>query len=260
MRLIKGHVEILGLGNLLQQLSMNRREGILTLQRGPEKKAIHFTPNGMRLLSSNMKKVTKLGKILLRRRRLTREDLDSLLKEQRLLGWKLGQVAVESGLVHKRDIEEALHEQIEEEIFDLFMWEDAVFEFLEGKAPSDASGHPLSGLILEANMTTLLLEAARRADELLMIRKFLHDEEMTLARLPFDIQADELGPDVDAIDAVLPLINGRRSVREVVQVSIFPRYATLRALHRLVVLGYVKVIDRKGHTVRITVPARPTKS
>ena len=51
----------------------------------------------MRLLSSSMKRMNKLGKILLRRRRITKEDLESLLKEQRLLGWKLGQVAVETG-------------------------------------------------------------------------------------------------------------------------------------------------------------------
>jgi hypothetical protein len=255
VRILKGHVEILGLGHLLQTLSMNRREGLLTLVRGSERKTIHFTHQGMRLLSSNMKQVNRLGKILLRRRRITKEDLDSLLKEQRLLGWKLGQVAVESGLVHKRDIEEALREQVEEEIFDLFMWEDAGFEFLEGRAPSDPGDHPLSGMTFEKSVTSMILEAARRTDEMLMIRKILHDEEMGLARLPFEIRADELGEDADAADAVLPLINGRRSIREVVQLSIYPRYATLRALYRLLVLGYAKIMDRRGHTVRFTVPA-----
>ncbi len=254
MRVLKGHVEILGLGNLLQTLALNRCEGVLTLVRGQERKSIHFTPKGMRLLSSSMKRMNKLGKILLRRRRITKEDLESLLKEQRLLGWKLGQVAVESGLVQKKDVEEALREQIEEEIFDLFMWEDAGFEFMEGKAPSDFGDYPLSGMTFETSVTSIILEAARRADELLMIRKILHDEEMSLARLPFDIQADELGGDVDSIDAVLPLINGRRTVREVVQISIYPRFATMRALYRLLVLGYVKIMDRKGNTVRFTVP------
>ena len=40
MRILKGHVEILGLGNLLQTLAMNHRDGVLTLVRGQERKSI----------------------------------------------------------------------------------------------------------------------------------------------------------------------------------------------------------------------------
>jgi DNA-binding NarL/FixJ family response regulator len=98
MPILKGDVEILGLGNLLQLLAMNHKEGVLTLIRESDRKTIHFTAKGMRLLSSTMKRVNKLGKILLRRKRISKDDLDALLKEQKLLGWKLGQIAVESGL------------------------------------------------------------------------------------------------------------------------------------------------------------------
>ena len=129
MRALRGDVDILGLGSLLQLLSFNKREGILTVAQGTEKKTIHFGAQGIRLLSSSMRRINKLGKILLRRRTISKEDLDALLKEQKLLGWKLGQIALTSGLVKKKDIEDALREQVEEEIFDLFMWSNATFEF-----------------------------------------------------------------------------------------------------------------------------------
>ena len=254
MPLLKGDVEILGLGNLLQILAMNHKEGILTLIRQDDRKTIHFGSKGMRLLSSSMKRINKLGKILLRRKRISKEDLDALLKEQKLLGWKLGQIAVESGLVQKKDVEEALREQIEEEIFDMFMWKEAAFEFIEGRAPKVEESSPLSGLTFDANVTTLLLEAARRADELLMIRRILTDDDMTLSKFPFEIQADELGQDMEAVDEVVPLINGRRSVREVVNQSIYPRFVTMRAIYRLLVLGYIKAQDRKGNTVKVSPP------
>ncbi len=251
MGILKGDVDILGLGNLLQLLSMNRREGVLTLVRGNDRKAIHFAPSSIRLLSSTMRRINKLGKILLRRRRITKEDLDALLKEQKLLGWKLGQLAVTSGLVKKRDVEEALHEQIEEEVFDMFMWSEAAFEFAEGKTARSADDNPLAGLAFDTNVTSLLLEAARRADELAMTRRILHDDDMVLSKFPFEIQAEELGPEIEAVDDVVPLITGKRTVREVVQASIFPRFVTMRAIYRLLVLGYVKATDRKGETVRI---------
>ena len=257
MPILKGDVEILGLGNLLQLLAMNHREGVLTLTRESDRKTIHFASRGMRLLSSTMKRINKLGKILLRRKRITKEDLDALLKEQKLLGWKLGQIAVESGLVHKKDVEEALREQIEEEIFDLFMWNEAAFEFVEGRAPKTEESNPLSGLTFDANVTSLILEAARRADELLMIRRILTDDDMTLSKFPFEIQADELGQDADTVDEIIPLINGRRTVREVVNASTYPRFVSMRAIYRLLVLGYIKAQDRKGNTVKVA-PAAQT--
>ena len=259
MPVLKGDVEILGLGNLLQILAMNHKEGILTLFRDDDKKTIHFSPKGMRLLSSTMKRINKLGKILLRRKRISKEDLDALLKEQKLLGWKLGQIAVESGLVQKRDVEDALREQIEEEIFDMFMWKEAAFEFNEGRAPKPEENNPLSGVTFDANMTGLILEAARRADELFMIRKILSDDDMSLIKFPFEIQAEELGEDVEVVDDIIPLINGRRTVREVVNGSIFPRFISMRAIYRLLVLGYVKAQDRKGNTVKMAPPAEPVR-
>ena len=42
MGILKGDVEILGLGNLLQTLAMNRREGELTMFAGMDKKSIYF--------------------------------------------------------------------------------------------------------------------------------------------------------------------------------------------------------------------------
>src|SRR5882672_1730221 len=259
MPVLKGDVEILGLGNLLQILAMNHKEGILSLFRDSDKKTIHFSPKGMRLLSSSMKRINKLGKILLRRKRISKEDLDALLKEQKLLGWKLGQIAVESGLVQKRDVEDALREQIEEEIFDMFMWKEAAFEFNEGRAPKPEENNPLSGVTFDANMTGLILEAARRADELFMIRKILSDDDMSLIKFPFEIQAEELGEDVEVVDDIIPLINGRRTVREVVNGSIFPRFISMRAIYRLLVLGYVKAQDRKGNTVKMAPPAEPVR-
>ena len=260
MPILKGDVEILGLGNLLQILAMNRKEGILTLFRDEDKKAIHFSPKGMRLLSSSMKRINKLGKILLRRKRISKEDLDALLKEQKLLGWKLGQIAVESGLVQKRDVEDALREQIEEEIFDMFMWREAAFEFAEGRAPKQQeASNPLAGVTFDANMTGLLLEAARRADELFMIRKILTDDDMSLTKFPFEVQAEELGGDIDVVDDILPIINGRRTVREVVNASIYPRFISMRAIYRLLILGYIKAQDRKGNTVKLAPPAEPVR-
>ena len=121
MGILKGDVDILGLANLFQILAMNNREGELNLYNGMERKSIYFSPNGIRILETTMKRVNLIGKILVRRGKIQKQDLTDLLKEQKLLGWKLGKIAVTSGLCSPGDVQEALLEQVEEELFDAFM-------------------------------------------------------------------------------------------------------------------------------------------
>src|SRR6185295_15851402 len=62
-RVLKGHVDVVGLGNLLQLLSMNKTEGVLAVARGGEKQSIHFGPEGIRLLSSTVPRVRRLSRL-----------------------------------------------------------------------------------------------------------------------------------------------------------------------------------------------------
>ncbi len=250
MGILRGDVEIVGLGNLLQLLSLNEREGILTLHKGTVKKQFHFGPSGIRLLFSPMR-LNKLGKILVRRRHITRADLDALLQEQKILGWKFGKVALTSGLVSKEAIEEALREQIEEEIFDAFMWSEASFEFVDVKEAPHEDDTAFRGVTFEANVTSLVLEASRRADELSQMSKMFHDEEVTLQRTSGKIRAEGLDADLDAVKSVLPLLKERATLREILLASIFPRYATMRAIYAMLAKGYLQAFDRNGSPVDV---------
>ena len=55
--------------------------------------------------------------------------------------------------------------------------------------------------------------------------------------------------DLVRADAILPLVNGRRSLKAILRASIYPRFSTMRAVHKLLSLGYVKARDREGQTV-----------
>ncbi|MBI2931062.1 MAG: DUF4388 domain-containing protein [Planctomycetes bacterium] len=254
MGILRGDVEILGLGTLLQALTMNGREGVLTLSRDTERKTIYFGPHGIRLLSTTMKQINRLGKILLRRRKISVDDLKALLEEQRLVGWKLGEIAIDTGKITRKDLEEALQEQVEEEIFDLFMWPDATFEFQEGP-PREKADNPLAELTLDVTITHVVLEAARRQDELRQIRRLVNDEMIVLLTGE-PIRAEALGDVNETARTILPLIDGNCTVREIVQYSIYPRFATMRAVYALIAGGFAKVRSLSGTTVTLAVPTR----
>jgi uncharacterized protein DUF4388 len=258
---LKGHVDLVGLGNLLQLLSMNKTEGILAVAKGGEKQAIHFGHDGIRLLSSTVPRVRRLSKLATKlsgRTLITPERLKNLLGKEKLLGWTLGHVVFANEQLSTEKIHEALRHQIEEEILDLFVWDQATFLFEEIRPSRTQLSSPLAGIPIRADVTALLLEAARRSDELLQIRKTLPDDTTKVQKLPREIHADELGEDVVRVDAILPLINGHRTLKAILQSSIYPKFATLRAVHKLLTLGYAKAKGRTGDTlVLAALPGAP---
>jgi len=242
----------MGLGNLLQLLSLNKTEGVLTVIRGGELQAIHFGPEGIRIVASTVPRVRRLSGLarkLSSPKLISPERLKALLKKEKLLGWTLGHVVFSKELLSIEKIQESLRLQVEEEILDLFVWEGALFTFEEGPPRRSQATSPLAHLTIRADVTALLLEAARRSDELLQIRRTLPDDGMRVQKIPREIHADELGEDVIRVDAILPLINGHRTLRAILEASIYPKFATMRAIHRLLSLGYAKAHDRAGQTL-----------
>jgi hypothetical protein len=251
-RTFAGDVDLLGLGNLVQLLNMNRCEGMLVVTKGRDRQAVHLGPGGIRLVSSTVPRVKRLGKLVRRvlgRTTIAPAWLRQVLKKEKLLGWTLGQFALSDAPVKMEDIETALRQQVEEEVLDLFVWTQATLKYEEGRLPRAKAKEPLAGLTLRTDATSLLIEAARRADEVVRMRQVLTHDELKILKVPREIHADELGEDVGRVDAILPLINGRRSLKAILQASIYPKFATMRAVHRLLTLGYAKARDREGNTV-----------
>ena len=65
MGMIRGDLTVLGISNLLQMISANRREGYLTLQQDERKMVLHVAETGLRLVSG-ARRSNLLGEILIR--------------------------------------------------------------------------------------------------------------------------------------------------------------------------------------------------
>src|SRR5262245_26062494 len=246
---LRGDVSIFSFADLLQHLAQRQSSGLLTITQGPMQKVIHLGPDGMRLISISTRKTSSLGEILIRTRKITRAQLDQLLVEQQKTGKRLGELVSRQGLVTKTDIEQALREQAQEEIYDLFSWTEAKFEFLEGPEPAKPKDFPLADVVVDASPTSVMLEAARRVDELTVIRKTIRDESMIPIRTTKQFMADKLGLNPDLLTAVYSQISGRVGISEVIRLSLYPRFEALRAMYVLATKGYVKIMDREGATM-----------
>ena len=216
---LRGDVSILSFADLLQHLSSRQSAGTLSITQGQSQKSIYISPDGMRLVSTSTRKTSSLGEILIRTRKISRVQLDQLLVEQKQTGKRLGELVSRDGLVTKTDIETALREQSQEEIYDLFSWTEARFEFKEGAPPPKPKDFPLADVIVDASPTSVMLEAARRADELQVIKKALRDESMIPIRTTKAFEPEKLGLGPDLITAVYQQVNGRVGISEVIQIG-----------------------------------------
>jgi CheY-like chemotaxis protein len=255
---IHGDVSVLGISNLLQMLSMNSCRGFLVVQQDGQKKVIHFQDPGIRLVSG-ARRTNPLGEILMRTGRITREQLDELLAEQRRTGTPLGELVTTRGILASTVIESALREQVAEEIYDLFTWSEASFDFFEGNAtePLFEPG-PLAAVPLDQNMMSIMIEAARRVDELARIQSLIPDVRLVPQRLELPALLDDPSLDRSAIEDIIPLVDGSRSVGHIIEESLFPKFTVLRTLYGLTQRGVLKIRDTgEGDTGPITVLRRP---
>ena len=261
---IKGDVEVLGISNLLQTLSMAGCKGYLTIVLEGQKKVIHFLDEGIRLISG-ARRTNPLGEILIRTGKITRDQLDELLAEQRRTSTPLGEIVSRRGILDDAVIQSALREQVAEEIYDLFTWSGATFGFDEssGFSPPVDNG-PLANVLLDANVMSLMIEAARRVDELARIHSIIPDVRLVAERLELPASLDDPSLDRNAIEDILPLVDGERSVGHIIEESLFPKFTVLRTLYGLAQRGVIKIRDRgEGaigpHTVLRRAPTAATE-
>jgi CheY-like chemotaxis protein len=256
---IKGDVEVLGISNLLQTLSMAGCKGYLTIVLEGQKKVIHFLDDGIRLVSG-ARRTNPLGEILIRTGKITRDQLDELLAEQRRTATPLGEIVSRRGILDPAVIQSALREQVAEEIYDLFTWSGATFYFAESnEIPTQTDTGPLANVVLDANVMSLMIEAARRVDELARIQSVIPDVRLIAERLELPASLDDPGLDRNAIEDILPLVDGERSVGHIIEESLFPKFTVLRTLYGLAQRGVIKIRDRgEGaigpHTVLRRIP------
>jgi len=266
MRKVCGHLDIFGISNLLQMLSTAQCLGFLTISKGGERKVIQFSPEGIRLVRG-VRRTNPLGEILVRSGILTAERLRDILHEQTRTGKRLGDLIVDQGILSKDSLDSALREQVAEEIYDLFAWADSTFEFIEAFVdPELGEESPLAKVVLDANVMSIMIEAARRMDELERIRSVIPDERLVPKQVELPVSFDGLGLDRRAVEEILPLADGNRAIDKIIEESLYPKFTVLRTLYGLSERGILKIRDRGdadgpvtviGKAPRPSTPSRP---
>jgi len=256
MARLQGELDLIGIDTLFQALSSRGAEGILEVRRDGQRIVLDLSQAAIRFVSG-VRRVRPLGEILVQAGKITQEQLDAMLAEQRSTSTPHGEIVVQRGILPRAMIDGALRKQVAEEIHELFSWTGASFEFHDASHEAPPDEGPRSSIVVDGNIVAIMLEAARRTDELQQIRVLISDDRLIpiLTELPGVLE--DPGLERPAVEEIVPLVDGRRSVQDILEVSLHPKYTVLRTLYGLVVSQVLKIQDKGRSDGPATVLGRP---
>src|SRR5262245_46706346 len=158
----EGDLTKMSLGDVLQAISLSRQIGTFIVRNRDDERRLACTEKGIALASDRTQFAVRLGTMLVGMGKVTPEHLEEALRVQRRRrDARIGELLVEAGACTDDDVRAARRYIASEEIFALFEWSEAQFDFQDG-APD------LSGVFADIwfDVASIAMESARRSDEL----------------------------------------------------------------------------------------------
>ncbi|MBN1881870.1 MAG: DUF4388 domain-containing protein [Deltaproteobacteria bacterium] len=259
---LQGDIKDLSVVDILQLLYQQQKSGVLTLADKSKQVQVLFD-NGMIIsATSSIRNINEyLGEMLLKADLITKTQLLRTLEIQRETLKKLGDILIEQGYITLEELRHFLKLQTHETIFKLLMWKSGTYNFHQRIVTyNKKTTSPI-------NTEHFLMDSLRMTDELPEIRKKVYSKNIVFEKMPGaedeikfwrvqdrDEDEDDLFFDSDEPDPserilnssekrIFDLIDGERSVSEIINIGRIGEFETLKALSmliskRLIDVGY----------------------
>jgi CheY-like chemotaxis protein len=184
-----GNLEELGLGEILQIVSLSRKTGVLSLHSKGRDGSISFRQGQVVRAASSIFQQS-LGEVLIQKGVIDLAILRKALAFQQEEGFqdRLGTILIKNFGISYETVEEVVREQIENVVFTLFSWFEGTFEFVASENIETVDGtrlDPLQFMLNQGlNPQFLAMEGSRRLDE------SLHAAQSGVVRDTPDAQGD----------------------------------------------------------------------
>lgn len=230
---LQGNIAAFRLPEVLSFLSTTRKTGTLTLiSQGKE--AYLFFDDGSLVHAGSNQEQFRLGSILLRKKRISREErerIDALMLRE---GGRFGHFAVQEKILTEAQLRDFLKVQVSEIVYDLFVWDGGTFSFVE------ETHLPQHAVTISIDLGNLIMEGARRIEEWEQCVKLLPDKSAVfrVVASPRDekitLTADEW--------KILFLINGQRTLEELCHDSEDDPFQVYRVVYGLLANNLIEIL------------------
>ncbi|HSM03709.1 MAG TPA: DUF4388 domain-containing protein [Longimicrobiales bacterium] len=237
---IEGALQDVGLADICQLLAMGRKTGCLSITDRSNFGYVYFR-DGRVIYSAVLNRPDRLGELLVRNHVVSRSDLSAAMETQaRDRGSRLGQILVDQGALSEEDLRKYVSIQIEEAVYHLFTWSQGSFHFDPDQVPDEEDLY-----LVDIPAENLLLEGARRVDEWGLIERKIPSMDVVFEVVRRPDESDEVELTKHQV-RILPLVDGQRTVDDVVTESGLVEFEVGKALYGLIQAGFLQRAGRRS--------------
>ena len=252
---LNGNIKDISLVKILIQLNQLRKTGILTVFPSTGKKKIYMSMGNV-IFASSGNADDRLGEMLLKAGKITVEQYDKSAERLKSTGKKQGAILVELGYLTPKEIFWGLKYQVNEIVQNMFLLEDAEYDFREGELPGQEV------IALKVSMGDLIYTGINRIANWTRIRNEMPDTNsvLQLRENPLSLAHDISLNSQDK--KILSLIDGKKTMKEIIDGSWLGSFEALRILYILWTIGMIEQTTPKeaGEHVRTAGPPEETAS
>ena len=270
---LEGTLKDFSLADIFQLIGLQRKTGVLTLRGKDDTVTVTFLDGKVVGADSlNRRLENRLGSVLIKTGTLTQDQLNRALEIQKETLQRLGFILTHYGIISAQSLKDAIQLQITQIIYRLFRWKDGDYHFSQETTIEYDRDN-----VVPIAAESILMEGARMMDEWPIIEKRIRSYDMVFRRKASEQEimvvgaeeADEVEFDADSTTnrkrgkagggdkiriseeekSVFDLVDGARTVGDIVEMSRLSEFDTNKALYELLTRDLIEELRDKRTAV-----------
>lgn len=240
---LRGNLEDFGIADVFQLIGQQRKTGVLEFSGARDQVQLLFD-RGAVVSAAPVGSWSQaaLGEMLLRCGLLTRGRLEELRAECEESAQMIQAVAIARAWLDPEEVRKIEDLLTRETIFSVLRWQSGSFDFSAGEVEHDREFDSLLGA------EQILMDGLRMVDEWQSFAALVPSEDLVFRRvLSFEDYRASVGGEasrsLESSERVFTLIDGRLSVRRIIDLSMLGTFDSVRALAHLIDAGAIEAVD-----------------
>lgn len=241
---MKGELGLFSAAEILQLIGTQEKSGVLQV-RSKGRTAVLFFDAGKIVSARDRRQSTSdpFLTYLLENGEITIEDIHRIIDAKKDQGGDIVEVMLKENLISEARVGEWLSRYAQQIVANIVKWETGSYEFA-----ASGDGQPDKRLGKPLRLEPILMEALRRKDEVEEIRRFLPG---------LDTRLDIAEPNYEALPleqddiSILKLVNGERTIDQIIEESNADEVETLDILEKLFALGIIAIAAEAPEAKRL---------
>src|SRR5204863_8908001 len=148
-------------------------------------------------------------------------------------GILLGKILVMIDVISEEDLQRLMRRKAEEEIYDIFLWTDGDFYFVDDELPQ------MEMIPLQVDVTGIIMEGTRRVDEWQRIRELVPNQGV----IPVPVKEVDYTDLEEVEEPIVRAIDGKRTIADIVLESRSSEFVVSSTVYTLVRHGFANLVD-----------------